>query len=58
METYIFLYALPRGEYVNLACSITLFWPGGNIPSPVRYSYLSILPDDKADIFYASLLTS
>ena len=26
--------------------------------SPVRYSYLSILPDDNADIFAASLGTS
>ena len=29
----------------------------GNISSPVRYSYLLILPYDKADIFAASLLT-
>ena len=26
--------------------------------SPVRYSYLSIFPDDNAEIFAASLLTS
>ena len=50
--------ALPRKEYVDLACSITLFWPGGNISSPVRYLYLSTLPDDNADIFAASLLIS
>ena len=29
-----------------------------NISSPVKYSYLSILPDDNADIFAASLLIS
>ena len=46
----------PCGEYVNVACSIILLWSNGNIYSPVRYSYLSILPDDNADIFSASLL--
>ena len=30
----------------------------GNISLPVRYSYSSILPDDNADIFAASMLTS
>ena len=49
---------LPRGEYVNFGCSIILFWSDGNIPSLVRYSYLSILPDNNADIFAASLLIS
>ena len=48
--------ALTRGEYVNLACSIILIWSGLNITSPVRYSYLSIFPDDNADISAASLL--
>ena len=48
--------ALPRAEYVSFACSIILLWSDGNISSPVRYSYLSILPDDNADIFAASLL--
>ena len=43
---------------INLACSITLFWSGGNISSPVRYSYISIFPDDSADTFAASLLIS
>ena len=47
---------LPRREYVNLACSITLLWSEGSISSPARYSYLSIFKDDKADIFAASLL--
>ena len=50
------IYALPRGEYLNLACSIILLWSDFNVSSPVRYSYLSILPDDNADIFTASLL--
>ena len=50
--------AFPNGEYVNFACSIVCFWLEGNISSPVRYSYLSIFPDDNADIFAASLLIS
>ena len=50
--------ALLRGEYVNLACSIILLSSEGNISSPVRYSYLLILPDDRADIFAAPLLIS
>ena len=47
------LNALPRGEYVKLACSIILLRPYGNT-SPGRYSYLSILPGDNVDIFTAS----
>ena len=39
---------------VLLFCCFTLI--RGNISSPVRYSYLSILFDDNADIFSASLL--
>ena len=50
--------AFPDEEYVNIACSIICFLLEGNISSPVRYTYLSILPDDKADIFAASLLIS
>ena len=50
-----FLKAFPRGEYVNLACSIVCFWLEDNIFSLVRYSYLLILPYDRADIFAASL---
>ena len=46
----------PKGEYVNLACSIIYLQLEGNIALPIRYSYLSILPDNKADIFAASLL--
>ena len=49
--------ALPRGEYVNFNCSIIiLLWSDGNISSPVRYSYLSIFPDDNVDISAASRL--
>ena len=48
----------PKVEYANLACSIICFSLEGNISSPVRYSYLSILPDDNADIFVAPLLIS
>ena len=47
--------ALPSEEYVKLTCSIILLWSDGNISSPVRYSYLLILPDDNADILTASL---
>ena len=54
----LFLHPLPRGEYLKLACSIIPLWSDGNISSTVRNSYLSILPDDKADIFAASLLIS
>ena len=43
----------PKGEHTNLACSIICLWLEGNISSPVRY-YLSISPDDNADIFAAS----
>ena len=49
---------LARGEYVNLACSITLFWPGSNISLAVKYSFLWFFSDDYADIFAASLLRS
>ena len=41
---------------MNLACSIILFSSNGNISSLVRNSYLSVLPDDNAAIFAASLL--
>ena len=36
----------PRGEYLNVACYISLLWSRGSISSPARYSYLSLLPDD------------
>ena len=50
---------MPRGEKVNLACSIIFFFLlDGNISSPVRHLYLPIFFDDKADIFAASLLVS
>ena len=43
------------GEFINLACPIILLSSDGNISSPGRYSFLSILPEDNADIFAASL---
>ena len=48
--------ALPNEKYVNLNCSIILLWSDGNISSPLRYSYLPILPYGNADVFGASLL--
>ena len=42
---------------LNLAGSIICFELDGNISSPVRYSYLPILANDKADIFAASSLS-
>ena len=53
-----FYNSLPRGEYVNLACSITCLSLEGNILLPVRNSYLSNFPDNNAAIFSASLLIS
>ena len=50
--------ALARGEEVNLAYSIICFWLEGSNSSPVRYSYFSSLPNDKGNIFKASLLIS
>ena len=50
--------AFPKGECVNVACCIIWLRLEGSISSPVRYSYLSFLPDDKAGIFAASLLIS
>ena len=47
-----------KGEYVNLSFSIIYLRLKGNITSPVRYLYLSNLPDDKPGIFYAFLLIS
>ena len=46
----------PKGEYVNLADSIILFWSEGSVSSTVSYSYLSFGPDNNAHIFGASLL--
>ena len=50
--------AFPKREYGDLACSIICLWLTGKISSPVRYSYLSIFPDDNADMFAACLLIS
>ena len=41
---------------MNLACSIICRGIDVNISLPVRYSYLSILSDDKADISVVFLL--
>ena len=41
---------------LNLDCSIILLWLEGNVSSPIRYSYLSILSCDNADIFATSQL--
>ena len=49
---------LPRGEYVNVACSITLLWFGDSMSLPVRYLYLSIFSDDDVDVLTASMLIS
>ena len=54
----MFFKAFPKGEYVNLACSITLLWSEDSFSWPVRDSYLSIFPDDNVDVFVASLLIS
>ena len=43
---------------VKFVCYIICCWLDGNISSPVRNSYLWSFPDDKADIFAASLLIS
>ena len=50
--------AIPSGENVNVACSIILLGSEGSISSPVRYSCLSVLPDDSDDIFAAAFLMS
>ena len=53
-SSIVFVYffkAFLEEEQVNLACSITLLYF-----FPIRYSYLSIFPDDNADIFAASPL--
>ena len=57
----VFIYfskAFPKGGWVNLACFIICFWLDGNTSLPVRYSCLSNLPYNKADISAASLLIS
>ena len=48
--------AFPKAVYANLPCSVVCLWLEGNSSAPVRYSYLSVLPDGNADIFPASLL--
>ena len=46
--------SFPRADCLNLACFN--IWPGGDISSPVRCSYLPISPYDNADILAASQL--
>ena len=48
--------AFPKGEKGNLACYIICLSLEGNISSPAKYLFLSIFPDNNADIFAASLL--
>ena len=50
--------AFPERKYVNLDCCIVWVWLESTISSPVRYSYLSILPDENSDICAASLSLS
>ena len=45
---FCFSNALPRGEYVDLACAIILLWLDCSIYSSVRYSYLWVFPDKDA----------
>ena len=45
-------------EYVNAAYFTTLLSSDSHISSPVRYSYLSLFPDQNPDTFDASLLIS
>ena len=43
---YLFFKCFPSREHVFLVCSVKIFWPGAKTYSPVRYSCLSILPDN------------
>ena len=51
-----FFKAFLREEYVNLAYFTSLLWSDSNASLPLRYSYLSIFPDQNADTFAAFLL--
>ena len=53
---FFFSKAFPKGEFVNLACSIAVLLSEVNIYSLVRYSYLQILPEVSVDFFGASYL--
>ena len=60
-SSIVFLYfseAFPQEENVNLACLFTLLWSEGSMSWHVRNSYLSILHDDNAYVFAASMLIS
>ena len=52
---FVFWKGFPNREYVNLAGSIICLWLESNISSAVRYSFLSIFPDDNANVFINSL---
>ena len=60
LQLFLFFFSntLPKGEYVNWACSIILIWSDWNISLPVRNSYLPVLPVDNGYIFAASVLIS
>ena len=54
---FVFLMlSLPTGEKAIVTSFLILIWSKGNIFSPVRYSDLSMLPDDNVDMFAATLL--
>ena len=48
-----FIKSFTQGEYSNLACSIVLGFKSKSLP--VKYSYLSKLLEDNADILAAFL---
>ena len=52
-----FFQCLPKWRIRKFSLLYYPFFSWGNIFSPVRYSDLSILPDDNADNFAAALLT-
>ena len=56
--SFCFSKTFVKREYLNLACCIIWPRPECSISSNVSYSNLSILHDDNADIFTASLLIS
>ena len=58
LQLFLLVFQKLYQEWVNLACSIIWFWLEVNTTSPVRYSCLSNLRDDKGDIFVTSLLIS
>ena len=53
---YLVLESFYHSRICKFCFLIIWLWLKGNISSPVRDSYLSVLPDDNADGFAASLL--